>query len=139
MEGALAGSALPGRADEHAAAYPRLTGKIASGENLFKTGGFQQGLHGVLLVVTVLQQQPAAGYEMCRGAGDDDAQVVETIGAGGQCLLRLEAQIALLQVVIGRCNVGRVRDDQIETWGDADGFRAGNVDGFRTLLLWWLS
>ena len=51
------------------------------------------------------------------GAADDDAQVIQSVGAGRQGLRRLEAQVALLQVVVVGRNVGGVGDDQVEASG----------------------
>lgn len=62
----------------------------------------------------MFQQQPAAGDEVVRGAGDDAAEVVQPVRAGSQCLGRLEAQVALHQMSIAGGDVGRVAGDQVE-------------------------
>ena len=86
------------------AAYARQPGEVASGEHVGKACVTQQCLHGGFLAVAVFQQQPTAGVQVGGGAADDDAQVIQSVGAGHQGLRRLETQVALLQVVV----VGRV-------------------------------
>ena len=99
------------------AAHARLPGQVASGEYVGKACVAQQGLHGGFLIVAVFQQQPTAGIQVGGGAADDDAQVIQSVGAGRQGLRRLEAQVALLQVVVVGRDVGGVGDDQVEASG----------------------
>ena len=98
-------------------AHARLPGQVASGEHVGKACVAQQCLHGGFLVVAVFQQQPAVGVQVGGGAADDDAQVIQSVGAGRQGLRRLEAQVALLQVVVVGRDVGGVGNNQVEASG----------------------
>src|SRR3990167_2335425 len=50
------------------------------------------------LVVAVLEQQPAAGMEMLLRARDDAADIVQSVRAGSQRAVWLEAQVALREM-----------------------------------------
>ena len=58
--------------------------------------------------MAMLAQQPAAGSKMGRRTDDDPPHIGKTVGARRQRRLRLEAQIALLQMGITGCDVRRV-------------------------------
>src|SRR6516225_782071 len=75
----------------------------------------QQLAYRHALIVAMFEQQPAAGPEMRGRVARDDADRVESVGAGGERTGRLEAQIALLQVGVARCDIRRIADDDIET------------------------
>jgi hypothetical protein len=62
----------------------------------------------------VFEQQPAARREVARAARDDDAQRRQAVRMVGQRADRLEAQIALGQVLVAGRDVRRVRGDQVE-------------------------
>ena len=63
----------------------------------------------------MLEKQPAARQQMPRCACNDRADGVEAVGAAvGECLRRLEAQVAARKVRVARRDVGRIRDDQVE-------------------------
>ena len=53
---------------------------------LFDLG--QQFTHGRRLIVAMLEQQPAARGQTGRGLGDDLADVIQAVSAGGQGLPR---------------------------------------------------
>ena len=99
------------------AAHARLPGEVASGEHVGKACVAQQCLHRGLLIVAVFQQQPAAGVQVGGVAADEDAQVIQSVGAGCQGLRRLEAQVSLLQMVVVGRDVRGVGDDQVEASG----------------------
>ncbi len=73
----------------------------------------QQCLHGLGLVLAVLQQQPAARRQARWRLGHDGANVVQPVGAAGQGVT------AARGVSAARCgsalaDVGRVDDDGVE-------------------------
>ena len=99
---------------KHPPAHPVVAAQILPGEHRSEPPCFQQLPHGGALIVAVLQQQPAAGFQPARCSVDQYTQVIQPVRAGRQCLRRLEAQVAFAQVMIAAGNVGRVGDDQIE-------------------------
>ena len=62
----------------------------------------QQIAHGGALVKAVLQQQPAAGFQVAGRTGGQLAQGGEAVAKIGKGGLRLKAQVTLLQMRIGR-------------------------------------
>ena len=60
----------------------------------------------------MLQQQPAAGVQVLRGAGDDAADRVQAIGAAAQGQRGFMAQGVQMRVALG--HVRRVGDDGVE-------------------------
>ena len=80
-----------------------------------ETARVEQRAHHCALRGAVLEQQPAAGFEMRRGVGDDAADRVETVRAADQCRARLEAQITFPEVRIVGAEVRRIAGDQRES------------------------
>ena len=77
-----------------------------------KAGLRQERTHRLRLLKTMLQQQPASGVQVLRGAGDDAADRVQAIGAAGQGLRGFMAQRVQMRVTFG--HVRRVGDDGVE-------------------------
>src|SRR5690606_11534906 len=67
--------------------------QVAPALYLEETACRQQGAHGLGLVVAMLEQQPAARFQVGRGAVDDGAQGRQAVGMVGQRADRLEAQV----------------------------------------------
>ena len=74
----------------------------------------QKFAHRAVLPQAVLEQQPAAGAQVRRRAGDDRAQRIEPVGPGCQRAPRLEAQVALSEVRVAVGHVRGVRDHEVE-------------------------
>ena len=68
--------------------------------------------NGCSLIVTMLQQQPAAADQAVRRAVDDLVQVRQAVVACHQCALRLVLQRG--QMLVTGSNVRRVRQREIE-------------------------
>ena len=66
------------------------------------------------LRVAVLEQDPAAGLQVSRGAGDDPGDGFEARRAGVERRVRLEAPHRRLDARVALGDVGRVARDQVE-------------------------
>ena len=89
------------------AAAARPAGQVArASATASKPASASRRAHRFGLVVAMFQQQPAAGMQVRRGAGDDRAQRRQAVAAGRQRQPRLVAQRRQVRVVGG--DVGRV-------------------------------
>ena len=94
------------------AGYP---GQISHRYVFFEAGFHEQLATRNGLVVAVLEKQRPASVQVCPRTGDDGADRIEAIVAVvGQFGKRLIAQIALYEMFVGTCDVGRIGNDQIE-------------------------
>ncbi len=93
------------------------TTQVAPRLQVFETRLRQQTAHRGSLIVAVLKQQPATGLQLGWSAGDDPRDVIEPIRTRSQRLRRLVAQRLQMRIVAG--NIGRVGDDDMESFGHA--------------------
>src|SRR5690242_20497444 len=73
---------------------------VANAFDVDEAAVFENRTHAERLIPTVLEQQPAAGFEMRRRAADDAADRVEPIGARRERRARLARQIARVEMRI---------------------------------------
>src|SRR5918993_3548065 len=71
------------------AARALVAGQIAAGLDRLEAAGAQELADGFALIESVLDQQPAPGVEVLRGARDDGANGVEAVDPGSQRKERL--------------------------------------------------
>lgn len=98
-----------------AAGDARVSVEVLAGGDLLKTGLLEQFLHGGLLIIAMLDQQPASCVQALWCTGNDGAQRIETIWARNQRQLGFMHDIPLFEVGIVFGNVGRIAHNQIET------------------------
>ncbi len=95
-----------------AAGHPRLTSVVVPCPYALPAGRFEQLAHGVALVESMFQQQPAAHCQDARNFRSEPANIVEPVRAALQRADWLMSE-RCERVVTGR-DVGWVRNDKIE-------------------------
>src|SRR4051794_15797654 len=89
--------------------HARDAGEVRNRDEIGEARGLEERAARLALVVAVLEEEPAASFEMVGGSRDDGADRVEAVGASvGERRARLEAQVALREVRIARGDVGRI-------------------------------
>ena len=89
-------------------------GQVHPGPRPSQAGAAQDLAHRPGLVQAVLDQQQATGGQVRWRPRGDRLDRAQPVGAVGERLARLVAQVALAQMRIGCGDVGRVRHDQLE-------------------------
>src|SRR6185295_1118498 len=101
-------------ASNASAADPFDAGQVARREDCREAGLDEPVAACRGLVVSVLAEKPPASREVARRLRDDTVYAFVAGRPGDERLPRLEAQIAFLEMTIGRGHVGRIGDDDFE-------------------------
>ncbi len=109
-----------------------MTAQVAATVHCGKATLAEQLAHRFGLLEAMFQQQPATGLQIRRCLVDDQAQIVQTIDARHQRAGRLEAQVALAQMLIARGDIGRIAENQLKA------FTAQRTEPVAVLELWFV-
>src|SRR5258706_15180190 len=96
--------------------HARDAREVADRDPLAETVLLEQRLNRLLLVVAVFDHEPAAGFEVRRGAGDEGADRIEAVATpSAKCGRGLETQVSLAEVRVAARDIGRIRNDEVES------------------------
>src|SRR5258706_5333840 len=83
---------------------------------LIEAACFQERLYGFLLVISMFDHEPRAGFEVRRGARDEGADRIEAVAAPiAKCGRGLETQVSLGEVRVAVRHVRRIRNHEVES------------------------
>src|SRR5438552_8038277 len=94
--------------------HARNAGEVACGSDLAEARIAQQCLHGLRLIMAMLECKRASSREIAARRRDDSAYGIEAVAARYECCRRLEAQVTATEMHVFLRHVRWVCDDQRE-------------------------